>query len=162
MQKKILACSLAAALAACGLTATQAFAVDTVDTAAAGNVPAAVPAHGRPLQRIFQQLNLTGDQRIQIKAVFADEKDTLRPLVSALREARQDLRAAIRADDANEAAVRAASAKVAAAEADLAVERMKIYGKIAPILTGAQRQQLASLQQRADRAGWRRSPGLDH
>jgi Spy/CpxP family protein refolding chaperone len=159
MQKKILACSLAAALAACGLTATQAFAVDT---AAAGNAPAAVPAHGRPLQRIFQQLNLTGDQRIQIKAVFADEKDTLRPLVSALREARQDLRAAIRADDANEAAVRAASAKVAAAEADLAVERMKIYGKIATILTGAQRQQLASLQQRADRAGWRRAPGLDH
>ena len=32
----------------------------------------------------------------------------------------------------------------------MAVERMKLYGKIAPILTDVQRQQLAKLQQRAD------------
>lgn len=32
----------------------------------------------------------------------------------------------------------------------MAVERMKLYGKIVPILTDAQRQQLAGLQQWAD------------
>jgi len=32
----------------------------------------------------------------------------------------------------------------------LAVERMKIYGKIAPILTDEQRQKIADFEQRAD------------
>jgi Spy/CpxP family protein refolding chaperone len=95
-------------------------------------------------------LNLTGDQRTQIKAVLAGEKDALAPLLAAIHETRKNLRSAIRASDANETSVRAASAKVAAAEADLAVERMKLFGKIAPILTDAQRQQLADLQQHAD------------
>jgi Spy/CpxP family protein refolding chaperone len=95
-------------------------------------------------------LNLTGNQKTQIKTVLAGEKGNLQPLLATLHDARKNLRAAIRASDANEASVRAASAQVASAEADLAVERMKLYGKIAPILTDAQRQQLADLQQRAD------------
>jgi Spy/CpxP family protein refolding chaperone len=141
MKNKILICTLAAALAAGGFTVTKIFAADS---------SAAMPARGKILQRIADKLNLTGDQRTQIKAVFAGEKDTLAPLLATLHDARKNLRTAIRASDANEASVRAASAKVAGAEADLAVERMKLYGKIAPILTDAQRQQLADLQQRAD------------
>ena len=39
---------------------------------------------------------------------------------------------------------------MAVAEADLAVERMKLYARIAPILTEAQRQQLSGIQQSAD------------
>ena len=93
---------------------------------------------------------MTGDQRTQIKAVLVADKDTLAPLLGAVHDARKNLRTAIRASDANEASVRAASAKVGAAEADLAVERMKLYGKIAPILTDVQRQQLADWQQSAD------------
>jgi Spy/CpxP family protein refolding chaperone len=57
---------------------------------------------------------------------------------------------AIHANDANEAAVRAASAKVASVEADWAVERMKLYGKIAPILTDQQRRKIAGFERRAD------------
>jgi Spy/CpxP family protein refolding chaperone len=142
MKKKILLFSLAVALAAGGFLVTKSLAAETSATGS--------PAHGRLLQRIAEKLNLTSDQRAQIKAVIAGDKDTLTPLLTAVHDARIDLRAAIRASDATEASVRAASAKVAAAEADLAVERMKLYGKIAPILTEAQRQQLAELQQRAD------------
>ena len=40
-------------------------------------------------------------------------------------------------------------AKAASADVDLAVERMKLYGKIAPVLTDAQREQPADPQQRA-------------
>ena len=141
MKNKILIFTLAAALAAGGFTATKLFAADNA---------AAAPARGRILQRIADKLNLTGDQRTQIKSVLAGEKNTLAPLLGQLHDTRKNLRAAIRAGDANETSVRAASAKVAAAEADLAVERLKLYGKIAPILTDAQRQQLAGLQQRAD------------
>jgi len=135
---------LAAGLIAGGLIATQAFAADKPASTADS------PMQGRLLQRLADKLNLTADQRSQIKEVIAGEKDTLVPLATAVHDARKGLRTAIRAGDATEASVRAAAAKVAAAEADLAVERMKLYGKIAPILTDAQRRQLADLQQRAD------------
>ena len=141
MKKKILVCFLAFVVAAGGLIAAKAYAAES----SAGD-----PAHGRLLQRIADKLNLTSDQRTQIKAVLVGNKDTLAPMLAAQHDARENLRNAIRASNASEASVRAASAKVAAAEADLAVEHMKLYGKIAPILTDAQRQQLADMQQRAD------------
>jgi Spy/CpxP family protein refolding chaperone len=143
MRNKILILSMAAALLAGGFTATQIFAADSTPGATASK-------HGRWLERAADKLNLTADQRTQIKAVLAGEKETLVPLVSAVHDARKGLRTAIRASDASEASVRAASASVAAAEANLAVERMKLYGKIAPLLTDSQRQQLAELQSRAD------------
>jgi Spy/CpxP family protein refolding chaperone len=141
MKNKILIYATAAALVACGLTTTKSFAAD--------NTPA-TSAHPGILQRIADKLNLTGDQRTQIKAILVADKDTLAPLLGAVHDARKNLRTAIRAGDANEASVRAASTKVGAAEADLAVERMKLYGKIAPVLTDVQRQQVADWQQGAD------------
>ena len=141
MKNKILLLYLAAVLAAGGFAVTQALAAD----------PSATPAlPGRIFQRIADKLDLTADQQAQIKAILAAEKDNLQPLLSAVHDTRKNLREAIRAKDANETSVRAASAKVAAAEADLAVERMKLFGKISPILTDEQRQQAAGLQARAD------------
>ena len=139
MKSKFLAIATATVIAAGGLSST------TLAAAAAAG-----PVRPRMLQRIGEKLNLTGDQKAQIKSIFRSERDTLAPLLAALHEAREKLRAAIRASDANETSVRAASAKVAAAEAELAVERMKLYGKIAPILTGEQRQKLAKILHRAD------------
>jgi Spy/CpxP family protein refolding chaperone len=140
MKHKFLLGSLAALLVAGSLVATKAFAADNDAT----------PASGRVLQRIADKLDLTADQRSQIKTVFAGEKDTLKPLLANLHDARVDLRAAIRAKDATEASVRAASTKVAGVESDLAVERLKLFGKIAPILTDEQRQKLADMQARTD------------
>jgi protein CpxP len=139
---KWLSLTLAAALNLGGWLTTPALAADTVATSA--------PAHGRFLQQLAQRLNLTDDQKAQIKTILRAEKDTLKPLLGQLHTARKKLRAAIQAGDANETSVRAASAQVAAVEADLAVERMKIYGKIAPILTNEQRQQISDFRRRAD------------
>lgn len=108
------------------------------------------PAPGRFLQRIAERLNLTDDQKAQIKTILRSEKDTLKPLLGQLHSARENLRTAIQASDANETTVRAAAARVAAVEADLAVERMKVFAKIAPILTDEQRQQLSEFEQHAD------------
>jgi len=138
---KWLSITLAAALNVGGWLATPSLAADGV---------APVTPHGRIAQRLAEKLNLTADQKAQIKAVLSGEKDTLMPLLGQLHDARKGLRAAIHASDANETAVRAAAAKVAAVEGDLAVERMKIYGKIAPILTDEQRRQIADFEQRAD------------
>jgi len=112
---------------------------------------ASAPPRGRIMQRIAEKLNLTDDQKAQIKTVLSGEKNTLTVLLGQWHDARKNLRAAIHAGNATEASVRVASARVAAVEADLAVERMKIYGKIAPILTDEQRRQIADFEQRADR-----------
>jgi len=118
------------------------------------NDPAASPGSARAplLQRIAQRLNLTDDQTSQLKSVWAGEKATVKSLLAQWQDARKDLRAAIHADDASETAVRAASAKVARVEADLAVERMKLYGKIAPILNDEQRRKIAHFEERLDGA----------
>ena len=110
----------------------------------------ATPAHGGYFHRMAQRLNLTDDQKAQIKTIWQSDKDTLKSLFSQLHAARQYLRATIQAAGANETTVRAASAQVAVVEANLAVERMKIFAKIAPVLTDEQRQQLSELERRAD------------
>ena len=139
---KWLSITLVAVLNLGGWTATPSLAADA---------PAPVSPRAQFRLRLAEKLNLTDDQKAQIKEVLHGEKDTLKGLLGQWHEARANLRAAIRAGDATEASVRVASARVAAVEADLAVERMKIYGKIAPILTEEQRQQLAAFEQRMDR-----------
>jgi Spy/CpxP family protein refolding chaperone len=54
--------------------------------------------------------------------------------------------AVIQADKSTETAVQAMAGKVAALEADLAVGRMALYAGAAPILTDAQKQQLAGIE----------------
>ena len=131
--------TLAALLNLGGLLTTSSLGADT-----------ATPAHGGYFHRMAQRLNLTDDQKAQVKTILQSERGTLKSLFNQLHAARENLRATIQTPDANETAVRAASARVAAVEADLAVERMKIVAKIAPILTDEQRQQLADFEQCAD------------
>ncbi|MDR3458188.1 MAG: periplasmic heavy metal sensor [Verrucomicrobiae bacterium] len=141
MKNKLLLGSLAAALLAGGFIATKTSAADDPQTPA---------PRGRIFQRIADKLDLTADQRAQIKTILAGEKGKLKPLIAGLHDARKNLRDAIRAQDASEASVRAAAARVAGVEADLAVERLQLFGKISPILTAEQRQKAADLQARAD------------
>jgi Spy/CpxP family protein refolding chaperone len=140
---KLLTIATAAAIIAGGLISAPA---QDPSNSAAGTRP----GRGQILQRIAKKLNLTDDQKSQIKAVWGGEKDTLKSLFGQWHDARKNLRAAIHANGANEAAGRAASAKVASVQADLAVERMKLYGKIAPILTDEQRRKIAGFEQRFD------------
>lgn len=105
---------------------------------------------GRLLARIADRLDLTTDQRAKIKAVLAGERETLKGLTTSLHQARTALRSAIQSGNASENEVRGASAKVAAVEADLAVERAKIYGRIRPMLTAAQLERIGEAQQRVD------------
>ena len=140
MKNKCLLCALAVALGVGGFAVNRAFAAEK----------SAPEMRGRILQRIAQRLELTDDQKSQIKNTLSGEKDALKPLMMALHEARTNLRESIRAKDANESAVRAASAKVASAEADLAVERMKIFAKLSPILTEEQRAKISEMESRMD------------
>ena len=140
MKNKCLLCALAVALGVGGFAVNRAFAAEN----------SAPEMRGKIFQRIAQRLELTDGQKSEIKKVLSGEKENLKPLLTALHEARTNLRDAIRAKDANESAVRAASAKVAGAEADLAVERMKIFAKIAPVLTEEQRAKISEMESRMD------------
>ena len=108
------------------------------------------PMRGQFLERAKEKLGLTDDQVSQIKAQLLAEKDNLKGMIAKLRAARVGLREAIQASDATETSVRAASAKVAVAEADLAVERLKLFGKISPILTDEQRDKVKEFQSKLD------------
>jgi Spy/CpxP family protein refolding chaperone len=140
---KVLILATAVAIVVGGLITTRSLAAD--DTTLAST-----PLRGQFLKRIAEKLNLTDDQKSQIKTILSGEKTTLQTLLAQLHDARKNMRTAIQVADANETSVRAASAKVAAVEADLAVERMKLYGKIAPVLTDEQRQKISDFTQRAD------------
>jgi Spy/CpxP family protein refolding chaperone len=108
------------------------------------------PLGSQFLERAKEKLGLTDDQLAQIKQQLAGEKETLKSLLTRLQEARTNLRSVIHSPDSNESLVRAASAKVAAVEADLAVERFKLFGKISPILNPDQLEKLKALQSRID------------
>ncbi len=104
----------------------------------------------RWMGRLRTQLGLTKEQVTTIRTNLAADKDNLTRLLSSLHEARISLRETIRKPGATEDEIRAASAKVATVEADFAVERAKLYGKISPVLTPEQLAKLDEMQQRAD------------
>ncbi len=140
MKNKFLLGSLAAVLAVGGFTITHALAAEKSGLA----------MHGKVFSRLAQRLELTDTQKSDVKKILSGETENLKPLLATLVDARKNLRAAIRAADANESAVRAASAKVASAEADLAVERLKLFAKLSPILTEEQRAKFSELESRMD------------
>jgi Spy/CpxP family protein refolding chaperone len=141
-KSKWLVISMAAALSAGGLFVLKA--------QAAERVAAQRPLRGQWLERAREKLGLTDEQVAQIKAQLQGEIGTVKDLITKLHQERIGLREAIQSAGATEASVRAAAAKVAAVEADLAVERLKLYGKITPILTAEQREQVKQFQSKVD------------
>jgi Spy/CpxP family protein refolding chaperone len=133
---------MAAAITACGMVLPKTQAAE----------PASVqhPLRGHWLEWAKEKLQLTDAQIEKIKTELAQEKDPLKHLISNLHSARVDLRQAIQASGATETSVRAASASISSIEADLAVERLKLYGKISPILTAEQLEQLKEFRAQMD------------
>jgi Spy/CpxP family protein refolding chaperone len=142
MKTKWLIFSLVAALGAGGLVAFKTHAAER--TAEARGWRATLRG------RIKEKLGLTDDQAAQIQAAFVDEKDRIKDLAVKLHQARISLRESIKSSNADEASVRATSAKVAAVQADLAVLRLKLYGKVNPILTSEQREKVKAFQEKVD------------
>jgi Spy/CpxP family protein refolding chaperone len=140
---KWLIITLAAALTAGGFIAYNAHAAEK-------NAAPQRPFRGRLLERAKEKLGLTDEQAVQIKAVLKSEKDNITSLLTRLQDAHAGLREAIQSSDATEASVRVAAAKVAAVEADMAVERLKLHGKISPMLTAEQQAKISEFHSRVD------------
>lgn len=105
------------------------------------------------------KLGLTDAQTQQIRTVFQNARPQFRPLMERLRTEHQALRTLTQAATVDEPAIRAQAAKVAAVEADLAVQRAQVAQQVRAILTPEQIQQVQDWQaKRAARRAQRHAP----
>jgi len=103
--------------------------------------------HGKHfLNRLADQLGMTETQRTQAKAILETSRSQAKPLAAGLKQERHQLRNLIHSGTADEAAIRAQSAKVAAVQADLAVQRAQTVKKLMALLTPEQQTKLKELK----------------
>jgi protein CpxP len=100
----------------------------------------------------FPGLDLTDEQKAQLKSIADARQNELRAAGEKIGAARQGMRELIEADSINEAAIRAKSVEVAAAEADLAIINAKLRKESMQILTA---EQLAKLKEQRESRGQR-------
>ena len=99
----------------------------------------------------FRGLDLTDDQRAQLRKIREARQSEFKAAGEKLRTAREGMRALIEADSINESAIRSKSQEVAAAEADVAILNAKVRAESMQILTTEQQGKLKEL--RANRQG---------
>jgi protein CpxP len=99
----------------------------------------------------FGGLDLTDDQRAQMRKIRDARQSEFKAAGEKLGAAREGMRALIEADTINESAIRAKSAEVAAAEAEVAILNAKVRAESLQILTSEQQAKLKEL--RASRQG---------
>jgi Spy/CpxP family protein refolding chaperone len=105
---------------------------------------------GTMRQQAKAYLGLTAAQVAQIRDILKQDREALIDLAVAVHEGRAQLRDTIQNDTASEADVRAAAAGLARAQANMAVERHMLFGRIKPILTPQQLTKLAQIQEQVD------------
>lgn len=109
------------------------------------------PGFGRPgmMRRmgapLFSQLQLTDAQRSDLKNIFANSRETIRPLMEQLREKQAALRQSSEGSF-DEAAVRAQAQDIASIQAQLIVERAQIRNQVLGVLTDEQKARLSELR----------------
>ncbi len=112
---------------------------------------------GRPgahdFKKIGKKLGLTDEQKTQAKALFSGNREIVKPLFTSLHGERKNLQTLLHADTVDEAAIRAATAKVAALEADLNVNRAKTGVQFRALLTPSQREKLSAMEKERHKGG---------
>ncbi len=113
-----------------------------------GPGPGHGPGRGPNLERMTRHLDLTDQQRDQIRQILDNRRDGAAQLDTELRDARDRLHAAIHADVFDETGIRDASAAVALLEADRAVDMARTLQEVRQVLTPEQREKMGEMQQR--------------
>ena len=106
------------------------------------------PLRAKLLERAKEKLNLSDDQKGQIKSAVSGERVAIAQLRSRAQEARVGLKQAIRSPDATESSIRAAAGELSAVLADAAVERVKIRNEIGPKLNDDQKVRVEKFQEK--------------
>jgi protein CpxP len=111
----------------------------------------------------FRELDLTDDQKTQLKSIADSHRDEIRAAADKVGAAREGMRALVEADSINESAIRAKSAEIAAAEADMLILNARIRQESLQVLTPEQQQKLRDLRTaREGQMRQRRGPRGQH
>ena len=105
-------------------------------------------ARGFFAEKIADRLDLSDDQRVEIRTIFESYREEADGLGETMRVARQGLREQIQSDLFDETAIREAADLVAAVEADLAVLRAKIHSDVGQVLTPEQLAEAKAMRER--------------
>lgn len=108
------------------------------------------PAFG---PRFAEQLGLSDEQKAQIEALRARDRETLRPLMDAAREAHEAFRKALETDGTDAATVGQAALAMHAAEKKLHAAHLAAFEEIKAILTPEQRDTLEKMREQGPRHG---------
>ena len=124
----------------------------------AGQAGRGGPGFGRGFGAGFAlgQLDLSDAQKQQVRDIMQRHREQSRGTMERLQQAMQAQRAAINQVPVNEAAVRQASAALAAVEADSAVEEARLHADIFSILTVEQQEKAKQLEAQARARGQER------
>lgn len=108
---------------------------------------------GGPLARMrlgLGQLGLSQEQKDQVGRILRERAAELRRLSAEARKARRAVNRAV-VNDEGEASIRAASAELAKAEADVAVLRAGVHKQIVDVLTPEQQAKAKAIRLRAQK-----------
>ena len=101
---------------------------------------------GEMMRMLAGHLELNDEQRAQARSLAEEHRESTRALRDRIRDARRTLHETIHADDSSEDAIRAASAVLAAAEADMAVARASHKKDFEALLTPEQKEELQRIK----------------
>ena len=110
----------------------------------------------------FRELDLTDDQKARLKSIAESHRDEFRAAGEKARAAHDGMQALVEADSINEAAIRAKSAEIAAAEAEVMILNAKVRQESMQILTSEQQQKLKELRAAREAQMKQRRPGGRH
>lgn len=106
-----------------------------------------------PLGFLAGRLNLTDDQKNQIKTIAQSHQAELQPLMQAARTAHQALENALFNSPLDENLIRQLSAQVAAADVELELARGRLLSDVLQVLTPDQLATLKTLQSQMAQRG---------
>ncbi len=95
---------------------------------------------------MLRQLDLTDDQRAQVRQVMDSHRDELRAVGERVRAAHRAQNDAVNAAQFDEQVVRTRAAELAAVQADAAVLQAKVHSEVFAVLTPEQQAKAAELK----------------
>ena len=95
---------------------------------------------------MLRQLDLTDDQRAQVRQVMDNHRDGLRAVGERVRAAHRAQNDAVNAAQFDEQVVRTRAADLAAVQADVAVLQAKVHSEVFAVLTPEQQAKAAELK----------------
>ncbi len=136
MKKLLIAAAALAALSAGAIAAG-----DSTEDAARQTLAARVMS-------AMDRLDLDNAQRDQIKAVLEKNLPVVKPNLQRLVQEHRALKAVMRKSPADEAAIRAQSAKVAAVQGDIAIQRANLNAELRAVLRPEQAAEFEKMEKK--------------